>query len=196
MDKIHACKHPFFFPRNNFITVVKKIHFSLFKLSYKMSVNPQTPNERTDKIFDFSDFPFSRGKRKRGRWDCFPFRGKLAKNVTPPCVIRKWVIPRSFCLSARQKRHSVVVAFAGEREREREQSTPVQSFKPRTNGRTETEIHDTEPIYHRDNFELLNSPPFPPFQHHRTNWRDWECELLIWLIEPFLLSRFGHRSKD
>lgn len=116
MDKIHACKHPFFFPRNNFITVVKKIHFSLFKLSYKMSVNPQTPNERTDKIFDFSDFPFSRGKRKRGRWDCFPFRGKLAKNVTPPRVIRKWVIPRSFCLSARQKRHSVVVAFAGERE--------------------------------------------------------------------------------
>lgn len=176
MDKIHACKHPFFFPRNNFITVVKKIHFSLFKLSYKMSVNPQTPNERTNEQTKFSISPISHSLAGRGNeaGEIVFHSEENSRRTSRPRVSYENGLSRVLFVFPRDKSGTVSSSHSLEREKERgrEQSTPVQSFKPRTNGRTETEIHDTEPIYHRDNFELLNSPPFPPFQHHRTNWRD------------------------
>ena len=136
-----------------------------------MSVNPQTPNERTNEQTKFSISPISHSLAGRGNEEVrlFSIQRKTREERHAPVCHTKMGYPAFFlsfrATKAAQCRRRI-------RWREREQSTPVQSFKPRTNGRTETEIHDTEPIYHRDNFELLNSPPFPPFQHHRTNWRD------------------------
>ena len=121
MDKIHACKHPFFFPRNNFITVVKKIHFCLFKLSYKMSVNPQTPNERTNEQTKFSISPISHSLAGRGNeaGEIVFHSEENSRRTSRPRVSYENGLSRVLFVFPRDKSGTVSSSHSLEREKER-----------------------------------------------------------------------------